>query len=256
MKRAAIFASVCALGACLRAADAPVQPGQKSQAARAKPSWAFSPDPALPNVLILGDSISIGYTLEVRALLRGKANVFRPITADGQNAENCSGTTKGVRSIDRWLGDRKWAVIHFNFGLHDLKHVAKAGDDAATSNPNHPRQATVGQYKRNLETIVGKLQAAGARLVFATTTPVAPGSTKPLREPEEPPRYNAAALEIMKANGIRVNDLFAFCTPQLNRLQLPRNVHFTPAGYQALAEQVAKVIEQELRTAGEKKPAR
>tara|TARA_Y100000385_G_C13036986_1_gene613447 strand:+ start:123 stop:395 length:273 start_codon:yes stop_codon:yes gene_type:complete len=33
------------------------------------------PDPALPNILLLGDSISLGYTLEVRNMLKGTANV-------------------------------------------------------------------------------------------------------------------------------------------------------------------------------------
>ena len=217
------------------------------QAGRTNASWTFTPDPNLPNVLILGDSISIDYTRDVRALLQGKANVFRPMNASGTNAENCSGTTKGVQWIDRWLGNRRWAVIHFNFGLHDLKHVARPGDEAATSDPNDPRQATVDQYRRNLELVVGKLRATGARLVFATTTPVPVGATNPLREPEEPPRYNTAALEVMKANGVRVNDLFSFCVPQLEKLQRPKNVHFTPSGSKALAGEVARVIEEELK---------
>jgi len=226
----------------------PAATNPPSRTAASRP-WSFTPDPALPNVLILGDSISIGYTLDVRELLKGKANVFRPLTADGKNAENCSGTTKGVKSIDRWLGDRKWDVIHFNFGLHDLKHVAEPGDDTATSRPLDPRQASVRQYQENLEIIVKKLKATGARLIFATTTPVAPGTTNPLREPEEPPRYNAAAVEIMNANGIAVNDLFAFCEPRLEKIQLPKNVHFTADGYRALAEQVTAVIERELAAA-------
>ncbi|WP_390174079.1 hypothetical protein [Rhodopirellula sallentina] len=41
--------------------------------------WTFEPDPTLPNVLIFGDAISIGYTLQVREHLQGKANVFRPM---------------------------------------------------------------------------------------------------------------------------------------------------------------------------------
>lgn len=213
----------------------------------AKQTWTFTPDPKLPDVLILGDSISIGYTLEVRALLAGQANVFRPISTDGKSAENCSGTTKGVQAVDCWLGDRKWAVIHFNFGLHDLKHVAKPGADTATSKTPDPRQADVEQYRKNLEAIVPKLKATGARPVFATTTPVAPGTASPLREPDAPPRYNATALEVMKEHGIRVNDLFAFCTPQLEKLQLPKNVRFSTSGSKALAQQVAQVIEMELK---------
>lgn len=228
------------------AADPVLKPEQGSKAETVTRSWSFVPDPKLPNVLILGDSISIGYTLDVRSMLAGKANVYHPLSAEGNNAENCSGTTKGVESISRWLGNRKWDVIHFNFGLHDLKHVARAGEDTATSNAEDPRQASVEQYRQNLEPIVKTLRATGARLVFATTTPVAPGTSNPLREPDAPPRYNAAAAAIMKKNGIRMNDLFTFCTPQLATWQLPKNVHFTAAGYKALAGEVARAIEQEL----------
>lgn len=210
--------------------------------------WAEKPDPKLPNVLILGDSISIGYTLQVRDLLEGKANVFRPHTADGSKPENCSGTTKGVESVDRWLGDRKWDVIHFNWGLHDLKHVTEPGGNTVSNKPNDPVQATVDQYAANLEKIVERLEKTGAKLIFATTTPVVPGTNGPLREPDSPPKYNAAAIKIMKEHGVEVNDLFSFCEPQLDKLQRPKNVHFTDAGSNALAKQVASAIETALNS--------
>ncbi|MEW4561850.1 SGNH/GDSL hydrolase family protein [Bremerella sp. JC770] len=208
--------------------------------------WAETPDPNLPNVLILGDSISIGYTLQVRKLLDGKANVFRPHTADGKRPENCSGTTKGVVSLDRWLGDRKWDVIHFNWGLHDLKHVTEPGGNTVSTKPSDPVQATADQYAANLEKIVKRLNQTGAKLIFATTTPVVPNTTGPLREPTSPPKYNAAALKVMKEHNVAVNDLFAFCQPQVEKLQRPKNVHFTAAGSQALAEQVAAAIQAAL----------
>lgn len=208
--------------------------------------WNFTPDPALPNVLILGDSISIGYTLQVRELLKGKANVFRPTSPDGKKAENCSDTISGGAKLDRWLAGRTWSVIHFNWGLHDLKHVKEAGKQINSSNPDDPLLTTVEVYSQNMEAITTKLKATGARLVFATTTPVAPGTTNPLREPDAPARYNAAALEIMKTNQIRVNDLYALCEPRLNEWQLPKNVHFKPAGSAAMAKQVAAVIAEEL----------
>lgn len=214
--------------------------------------WAETPDPKLPNVLILGDSISIGYTLQVRELLKDKANVFRPHTADGNKPENCSGTTKGVESIDRWIGDRKWDVIHFNWGLHDLKHVTEPGGNTVSNKAQDPVQATVDQYAANLEKIVEQLDKTGAKLIFATTTPVVPKTTGPLREPEAPPKYNAAALKIMKEHGVAVNDLFAFCEPQIEKLQRPKNVHFTDAGSQALAEQVAKAIQAQLNSKSSK----
>ena len=233
------------------------EPLENSRARPAQSSpWEFSPDPALPNVLILGDSISIGYTLQVRELLKGQANVFRPMmtrnpTLKGKplRVENCQGTTHGLKRIDEWLQGRKWAVIHFNFGLHDLKHVVEPGSSKNSKDPNAPYQATVEQYAKNLEHIVQRLQATEARLIFATTTPVVPDVQGVPREPEAPPRYNAAALKIMQVNDIRVNNLYAYCLPHLDTWQQPRNVHFNREGSQALAKQVAKVIEEELREA-------
>src|SRR5262245_1601153 len=51
----------------------------------------------LPRVLIIGDSISIGYQPALREALKGKANVHRPAT-------NCGPTTRGVEQIEQWLG--------------------------------------------------------------------------------------------------------------------------------------------------------
>jgi lysophospholipase L1-like esterase len=50
----------------------------------------------------------------------------------------------------------------------------------------------------------------------------------------------------MKANGIRVNDLYTFCQPNLQAWQLPKNVHFNPEGSMAQAKKIAAVIEEEL----------
>ena len=80
----------------------------------------MTPDPALPNVLVLGDSISIGYTKDVRKLLEGRANVFRPMRPDGKGPDNCGDTTIGLANLDRWLAGPRWDVIHFNWGLWDL----------------------------------------------------------------------------------------------------------------------------------------
>jgi acyl-CoA thioesterase-1 len=245
-----LIALLLAPRAALEAAEAlAAKPEAGSQAeTNKKLVWRFTPNPALPNVLILGDSISMGYTLHVREHLAGKANVFRPMSVDGKTAVNCEGTTLGLQQIDLWLAGRQWSVIHFNWGLHDLKHVKMAGTAENSTNPADPCQATVDEYRRNLETLVRKLKATGARLIFATTTPVPEGNGGALREVNAPARYNAAALEIMKAKDIRVNDLYSFCEPQLSRLQLPKNVHFKPAGSEALALQVATAIEGTLTT--------
>ena len=53
--------------------------------------------PGLPRVLLIGDSISIGYTEPVRAELTNKANVHRI-------PENGASTLNGVKNLDNWLG--------------------------------------------------------------------------------------------------------------------------------------------------------
>ncbi|MBL9166659.1 MAG: SGNH/GDSL hydrolase family protein [Verrucomicrobiales bacterium] len=224
----------------------PAAPSGKKASVPA-PAWAGTPDPSLPNVLILGDSISIGYTLQVRSLIQGKANVFRPLTPNGSNPANCEGTTLGVLKLDEWLKGQKWHVIYFNWGLHDLKRVKVPGSGQNSSDPADPPQADLEAYRRNLQAMIPKLKATGAKLIFATTTPVAPGTTNPFRDPSDPPRYNAAAISLMQSEGVRVHDLFAQCEPLLSKLQQPKNVHFTPSGSQFLAERVAAVIAEELR---------
>ncbi len=195
-------------------------------------------DPNLPYVLIIGDSISIGYTGMVREQLKGKANVIH-------NPGNAAGTTLGLEKLQDWLGDTTWDVIHFNWGLHDLKHVKKAGSMENSNDPNDPQQADLATYTANMEVLVKQLKATGARLIFATTTPY-PAGVSPCRLPEDAVKYNAAALAIMKDNSIQVNDLYSLVLPELKTLQKPKNVHFNNKGSRVLADQVAAVIEAAL----------
>lgn len=204
-------------------------------------NWQIQADPALPNVLILGDSISIGYTLQVREQLNGKANVYRPM--EGAKPENCGDTVKAVRNIDRWLEIApKWDVIHFNWGLHDLKRV-----NGKETGPEIPSRIPVGQYKKNLQLVIDKMNATGAKLVFATTTAY-PDGVNPCRLPADAEIYNSAALEVIKKNGIPVNDLYAFTENRLEELQIPKNVHFTPKGSKVIAAEVADRIKPMLET--------
>ncbi|MDQ8195650.1 SGNH/GDSL hydrolase family protein [Coraliomargarita sp. SDUM461004] len=215
-----------------------------------KTDWTFTPDAALPNVLILGDSISIGYTRQVRELLQGKANVYRPMSDDGTHPRNCFGTDVGLKICQPMLQAHQWDVIHFNWGLHDLKHVKQAHTNQKSNDPKDPQQSTPQEYDQNLREIVRELRKSDARLIFATTTPVVPGTLNPLRTPEAPVEYNAIAVKIMAENQIRVNDLHAYCLPNLAEWQKPMNVHFKPKGSQAIAERVAAVISEELANKG------
>ncbi|HEX4130529.1 MAG TPA: SGNH/GDSL hydrolase family protein [Pirellulales bacterium] len=207
-------------------------PAKAAPARRPSPSLAPIEDkPGLPRVLLIGDSISMGYTIPVRELLSGKANVHRIPTNGGP-------TTRGVESIDSWLGDKKWDVIHFNWGLHDIKEMP----------PDGKVQVSLADYEANLKKLVARLKQTDAKLIWCSTTPVAPGT--PGRKPDEVPTYNAVAKKIMDANGIAIDDLYAFAEPQLTKIQIqgpPANVHYTEAGSNVLAEQVARSIEAALK---------
>lgn len=199
--------------------------------AQTPPDPAFAPiedDSSLPRVLLIGDSISIGYTLPVRRMLAGKANVHR-IPANG------GPTTNGLAEIDKWLGEGRWDVIHFNWGLHDLK-VMDGGR----------RQVPLDEYETNLRALVKRLKGTGARLIWASTTPVPEGKVSPARMPADVPRYNGVAAKIMAENSIPMDDLYASALPRLSEIQRPVNVHYTEEGYRVLAERVSAAILREL----------
>ncbi len=195
-----------------------------------------------PRVLLIGDSISMGYTEIVRRALHGKAAVFRPMLGPNRT-ENCQGTLHGIKSIDSWLAAEggNWDVIHFNFGLHDLKRVHPVSRKNS-NDPKHPYQSSPEQYELQLRSILKLLVATGAELIFATTTPV-PEGVRPHRGVEDPERYNDVANRLMKTQGIPINDLHAFVVPRLAEFQNPGDVHFRQQGSEALAGEVVRHIE-------------
>jgi len=208
--------------------------GAAKQPRKRKPNPAMAPiedKEGLPRVLLIGDSISIGYTLPTRKALEGKANVHRP------NA-NCGPTIRGLQTIDQWLGDGKWDVIHFNWGLHDLKYISPKR--ALTDVDKGKQQVPIDQYEANLEKLVLRLKKTGAKLIWCSTTPVPEGAKG--RVVGDSAKYNAVAKKVMAKHGVAIDDLYAFAMPRLKEIQLPANVHFKREGSQALAGQVAASI--------------
>ena len=179
-------------------------------------AWDFvKDDPALPRVLLIGDSVSRGYTQAVRQALAGRANVHRA-------PANCGPTATGLKQIEVWLGDGKWDVIHFNFGIHD-------------------RNTPLADYSARLEQLVQRMQQTGARLVWATTTPI-PDNPQARQTAASIVDRNVAATAVMERHGVAVDDLHGFIMPHLKEVQPPNDVHFTAAGYDLLGRQVADAI--------------
>jgi hypothetical protein len=194
-------------------------------------------DPALPNVLLIGDSISIGYTMPVRKKMAGVANVFRPKT-------NCGPTTKGVAELDQWLGDRKWSVIHFNHGLHDLKYMGPNNKNLADpkKSNSHP-QVPPTEYATNLKKIAQRLKKTGAVVIWCETTPVPEGAQG--RVVGDSKKYNEIAAKVVKELGdIKTNPLWHLSSKEVPTR--PANVHYTAEGSNQLADQVVSVIKKNL----------
>ncbi|QDU01148.1 hypothetical protein V6x_08270 [Gimesia chilikensis] len=200
---------------------------KKQKVAGQKTAWDYvADDPKLPRVLLIGDSVSRGYTQAARNALKGKANVHRA-------PANCGPTATGLKKLDVWLGDGNWDLIHFNFGIHD-------------------RRTNVDDYEKRLEEIVKRLKQTRAKVVWASSTPI-PADWK--EGPEMKAKLeekNAIAAKVMERNGVEIDDLFTFITPHLSEVQNPKDVHFNGKGYDLLGNQVAEYIEGALQEENQK----
>jgi hypothetical protein len=204
--------------------------------------WEFTPDPKLPNVLLIGDSIAMGYTLPVRELLKAQANVIHPMRPDGKLPVNCFSTAIGLTELPKWLGDTKWSVIHFNWGAHDFCYRSTDPKTPAARDKIHGKiEVPLPEYQANLEKLVVALEKTGARLIWASSTRTNEGDTG--RIVGDDVRYNAAAREIMLRHRIPIDDLYTLSKGFPPELALgPGNPHFMPDGYQRLARQVADSV--------------
>src|SRR5207248_3293796 len=118
------------------------------------PAWGQGKD--VPKVVLVGDSIRMGYAPLVAAQLKGKAVVISP-EANGGDSGNV------LKHLDEWVIKEQPALVHFNCGLHDLKQNKKT----------KKFQVELAEYEKNLQAIVARLRKeTKATLIFATTTPI------------------------------------------------------------------------------------
>ena len=203
---------------------------QTNKAKRVNPMTPIEEVKGLPHVLIIGDSISIGYTLPTRALLQGKVNLHRIPTNGGP-------TTKGLAEIEKWLKNKKWDLIHFNWGLHDLKYMGKDGTNLVPKEKGGIVQVPLAEYEKNLDKLVVRMKKSAKQLVWRNTTPIPAGSKA--RCVGDSVKYNQAAAKVMKRNKIPTLDLFTPSKKNMKDWMKKADVHYYPHGSQALAKIVA-----------------
>jgi len=183
-------------------------------------AWDYvKDDPALPRILIIGDSISRGCTVPVRNALKGKVNVHRA-------PANCGPTRYGLEKLDVWMGDDTWDLVVFNFGIHD-------------------RNTPTEKYTANLEKLISRIKPRTKKIMWLTSTPVPEGAHEYVEGSID--RLNAAATPLMEKEGIPVVDLHGYILPKLSEYQLPKNCHYKGEGYEYMGAFIAENILKQLK---------
>ncbi len=186
--------------------------------------------PDLPKVLLLGDSIRMSYQPHVASLLNGTAQVVGP-------ADNCQYSLFTLSSLDRWIAALgKPDIVHWNNGIHDSGH-----------NPaRSPVQIPIDMYRANLGFILKRLTSLTPKVIWATTTPVHPN--RPFRDTgwswrnEEINQYNDAARELMKSNGVPINDLHTLVWGNISEFLAEDQLHLSEVGQKTCANAVAECV--------------
>ncbi len=201
-------------------------------------SAAAAQEKRLPRVVLVGDSIRIGYAPFVAKRLDGKAIVISP-TPNGQDSGNV------LRNLEEWVLNERPDVVHINAGLHDLKLKDKS------------YQVPLAEYEKNLKTILERIQkATKAKVIFATTTPILDTLHTQRkagfdRLEADVQKYNIAAVSIMKQAGVPINDLHTLVEGGgKEKLISSDGTHYTQEGYEMLAAAVTDSILGSLRELG------
>ena len=190
-------------------------------------TWEVRPDtvnPHLPNVLILGDSISRNYYPEVVKNLNGIANVYLM----------ASSTSVGDPRIESQIAEFastehvRFSIVHFNNGMHGWAYSeAQYG-------------AEFPEYLRAIRNLVQRKED----LIWASITPVRPdadtGATNPRIE-----ERNRIALSFMRAAGIFVDDQATLMQPHQDLHE--DSVHYNADGAKIQGDQASAIIRRALK---------
>jgi len=193
-----------------------------------------------PKILIIGDSISIGYTPYVVNHFKERAIVMR-------NPGNANDTGKGLKTIREYIGDEDWDIIQFNWGLHDLCYRHPDSKSAGNRDKvNGKITFEVDEYARNLDSLVRTMkELSDARLVFVTTSYVP--ENEPGRFVKDPVIYNKAAKKVMKKHSVLINDIYKKSKPIHKAYGMGNDdVHFSDKGNEQMSKLIIEFLEKEI----------
>lgn len=189
-----------------------------------------------PKVVLVGDSIRMGYAPNVTKRLDGQFLVV-------SHKENGGDSANVLKNLDAWIIKEQPALVHLNCGLHDLKKDKKTGK----------HQVPLEEYEANLRKIVERVRKeTGAVLIFAATTPIldelhAKRGAGFDRFEADVKRYNAKAQSVMAELNVPIHDLHRLVHHSgASELLGKDETHYTPAGYERLGEAVADCVRRHL----------
>jgi hypothetical protein len=182
------------------------------------------PDPKLPNVLLLGDSISRNYFPEVRKDLAGIANVY--LMASSTSV----GDPRLELQIKEFAGTEKvrFRIVHFNNGMHGWAY-------------------TEDQYRAAFPAFLHSLQSLteeGGALIWASITPVRSDAATGATNPRVAER-NRIALGFVKEAEISLDDQYSLMLQHQDLYE--DSVHFNSAGANIQGDQAAAMIRATLQ---------
>lgn len=184
--------------------------------------WAENTSRDKKRVLLVGDSISVGYRSEVHKRLEGSAYVTAVSTSKGIDNPNL------IREIDFYAHaeEFEYEAIHFNNGLHGF-HLDDDG------------------YRKGYESLIAyfKKQYPSVRLILALSTPVTLKDAPTMLDPKNDIvlRRNAIVCELAEKYHLETNDLYS-CVVGRAELSAGDGFHYKKEGYDRLAEQIVSVL--------------
>lgn len=191
-------------------------------------------------VLIIGDSISQGYTPFVKEELDTKAIVTH-------NPGNAQHSGYGLENIEKWIQQDDYDVIQFNWGLWDLCYRHPDSKIQGNRDKIKGKQTlTLDEYRDNLEKIVKILkEKTNARLIFVTTSYVPKEEAG--RFEKDAVKYNNVARQVMKKYSVQVNDIYKKSKAIHEKYGLGKDdVHYQKKGYQELGKVIASFLNKEI----------
>lgn len=189
-------------------------------------------------ILIIGDSISIGYTPFVQKDLENIAEVMH-------NPGNGKHTGNGLKKMKDWIGDTDWDIIQFNWGLWDLCYRHPDSKvQGKRDKVNGSITYTIEEYEQNLDALIKLMkEKSDAQLIFVTTTYVPENEAG--RHAQDAITYNEVARKIMEANGVAINDIYKKSISIHNKYGKGNDdVHYSKQGYAKLGKQITRFLKK------------